>query len=591
MEEDFISGVNSKQEAMEFKRAEPESTEVYYDDSKEKWFIRRKKGSVIKVLKSIRIQRNIGGAIPTGWDPKKYGISKDLIQQVDPISIYNIVSTCEAFLTAGMEPFELYKYLHPREVGSTVGSGMGGMLKLKHMYTDYLLDKKRQSDVLQEALINVNSSWVISSLLGSIGPIQSPVAACATAGISLDMGLNLIHNGKAKFLLTGAFDDMDLEGYIGFGDMNATANTDLMLEKGIQAERVCRPNDRRRGGFVEAQGGGILMIASGDLVLKMGLPVYGIIPYTSTHSDGISPSIPAPGLGIASTAAKSNNLLEEELRNYLSAGLSQENSLEQVLELNKKIKDKINSKEFEHLFEGETLDKIKRILLGYINQDFYLNDRRLSPLESALAVYGLSADDITLVYKHDTSTQANDYNENKLHFNIQSNIGRSKLNPLLVVSQKRLTGHSKGGAAVFQSIGLLQSMIEGKVSGNINLEDVDTRMNEFPAICFTDETIDVGKHTIKAGLVTSLGFGHVGMIGLFLHPNFYLASLNKEQKNLYLQRRKKREKYTIYRSNEYKVNLGKPLYERKMKPPFDESQELEIFTDSARRIKDNIDSY
>ena len=172
---------------------------------KEKWFIKRKKGSVVKVLRSIRLERAIGGIIPDGWDPKKYGISKDLIQQVDPITIFNIVSTCEAFLSSGMEPFELYKYLHPREVGSTIGSGMGGMLKFKNMYTDYLLDNKRQHDVLQEALINVSSAWVISSLLGSTGPIQSPVAACATSGLSLDMGVNLINSWKGKIFINRCF--------------------------------------------------------------------------------------------------------------------------------------------------------------------------------------------------------------------------------------------------------------------------------------------------------------------------------------------------------------------------------------------------
>ena len=370
--------------------------------------------------------------------------------------------------------------------------------------------------------------------------------------------------------------------------MNATANTDDMFAKGMEPNNVCRPNDKRRNGFVEAQGGGVIMIATGDLVLQMGLPVYGIVAHTSSHSDGIHPSIPAPGLGVASVAAKTDSLLEEELRNYLSGGLdSKEDTFKEILNLKEEIKSEINSSKFDELFSKESVSKkLKKVLLSYVNQDFYQNDRRLSPLESVLSIYGLTADDIMLVYKHDTSTQANDYNENKLHYTIQSKIGRDKSNPLMVVSQKSLTGHSKGGAGVFQIIGLLQTMEEGKIAGNYSLEDVDIRMNEFPTMCFSDETIEVGKHKIKAGLMTTLGFGHVGIIGLFLHSDVYFACLNQVQRDKYFEKRKLREKYTIYRSHEFKVNLEKPLYVRKMKPPFDSSDELNIFTDSSRRMKD-----
>ncbi|SKV55861.1 fatty acid synthase Fas [Mycobacteroides abscessus subsp. abscessus] len=39
--------------------------------------------------------------------------------------------------------------------------------------------------------------------------------------------------------------------------MAATADTEMMRAKGIADKRFSRANDRRRLGFVEAQGGGI----------------------------------------------------------------------------------------------------------------------------------------------------------------------------------------------------------------------------------------------------------------------------------------------------------------------------------------------
>ena len=78
-----------------------------------------------------------------------------------------------------------------------------------------------------------------------------------------------------------------------------------------------------------------------------------------------------------------------------------------------------------------------------------------SPLARALAKLGVGADDIAVVSKHDTSTLANDPNETELHERLADALGRSEGAPLFVVSQKSLTGHAKGGAAVFQMMGTL----------------------------------------------------------------------------------------------------------------------------------------
>jgi 3-oxoacyl-(acyl-carrier-protein) synthase len=34
------------------------------------------------------------------------------------------------------DPYELYKYMHPSEVGTCIGSGMGGMESLSAMFRD-----------------------------------------------------------------------------------------------------------------------------------------------------------------------------------------------------------------------------------------------------------------------------------------------------------------------------------------------------------------------------------------------------------------------------------------------------------------------
>ncbi|PJZ50227.1 type I polyketide synthase [Leptospira saintgironsiae] len=516
LEEDFFIPVSNSKEAEEFKKAEPEATEIYHDSEKDKWFVRRKKGSTIKARKASDFNRKVAGQIPKGWDPAKYGLTKDLTAQVDPITVYNLYCTCEAFLRSGMEPMELYRFLHPGLVGSTVGSGMGGMGKLKRMFHDFLLGKERQHDALQESLINVTTAWALTSYVGGYGPVQTPVAACATAGISLEMAASLIKEGKAGFMLAGAFDDFAMESLVGFGDMQATASSVEMLEQGIDPKGMCRPNDIRRGGFVEAQGGGVVLLARADLALEAGLPIYGILAYAGSKTDGIQASIPAPGLGLLSLGAES--------------------------------------------------------------------EKEKSPLRNALSSFGLTADDIGVAYKHDTSTKANDKNENKLLYNLLSKLGRSPGNLLPVVSQKSLTGHSKGGAAAWQTIGILQTLEEGIVTGNRNLEEVDPDMNDYEFITFTDESIPFGKHNIKAGMLTTLGFGHVGALCLFVHSDYFLAALTPEQRETYLKLRRKREITNRNRYHEIRMGIGKPMYERHTKSYFQE-EEIGILLDANYRSK------
>ena len=122
-----------------------------------------------------------------------------------------------------------------------------------------------------------------------------PVAACATTAVSVEEGVDKIRLGKAEFVVAGGFDDLGTEGIIGFADMSATADTGAMLAKGIDERRVSRANDRRRGGFVESQGGGTLLLARGDVAARMGLPVLGVVAYASSFADGVHTSIPAPG--------------------------------------------------------------------------------------------------------------------------------------------------------------------------------------------------------------------------------------------------------------------------------------------------------
>lgn len=454
LDQDLTFNVGSREEALTYVDSEPELTFASFDEAAGEWKVTRKAGSAIRVPRRMAMTRFVGGQVPKDFDPAVWGIPADMVDNLDTVALWNIVCTVDAFLSAGFTPAELLASVHPARVSSTQGTGMGGMESLRGIYVDRILAEPRANDVLQEALPNVVAAHVMQSYVGGYGQMIHPVAACATAAVSVEEALDKIRIGKSDFVVAGGFDALSVEGITGFGDMAATADSAEMEGKGIEHRFFSRANDRRRGGFIESEGGGTVLLARGSLAADLGLPVLGVIGFAESFADGAHTSIPAPGLGALGAA-----------------------------------RDGVESR-----------------------------------LAVALRSVGVSADEISIISKHDTSTNANDPNESDLHERIASAIGRADGNPMYVISQKSLTGHAKGGAAAFQMIGLTQVLRSGLVPANRALDCVDPVLSKHSHLVWLRKPLDLRAKAPKAGLVTSLGFGHVSALVAIVHPDaFYEA--------------------------------------------------------------------
>ncbi|MCW1957767.1 MAG: 3-oxoacyl-ACP synthase, partial [Mycobacterium sp.] len=297
LDKDFTFVVSSEADARAFESADPEHTVVRPVGDAGDWEVIRKAGTEIRVPRKAKLSRTVGAQIPTGFDPTVWGISADMAASVDRVALWNMVATVDAFLSSGFTPAELMRWVHPTMVASTQGTGIGGLTSMQTMFHGNLLGTPKPNDILQEVLPNVVAAHVMQSYVGGYGAMVHPVGACATAAVSVEEGVDKIRLGKAELVVAGGFDDMTEDAITGFGDMAATADTEMMRARGISDARFSRANDRRRLGFLEAQGGGTVLLARGDLALKMGLPVLAVVAYAQSFADGVHTSIPAPGLG------------------------------------------------------------------------------------------------------------------------------------------------------------------------------------------------------------------------------------------------------------------------------------------------------
>ncbi|MGO1472427.1 MAG: fatty acid synthase subunit beta domain-containing protein [Flaviflexus sp.] len=455
LDKDITFSVDSEEAAKSYVEADPAFTEAHEVDGE--WQVTRKQGARSRMPRRAAMARKVGGQFPTDFDPTRWGIPTSMVESIDRIAVWNLVSAVDAYLSAGFSPAEILQAVHPSDVAMTQGTGFGGMTSMRKLFLDRFLAEDIPSDILQETLPNVVAAHTMQSYIGGYGSMIHPIGACATAAVSVEEGVDKIATDKADFVVAGAIDDISVESIAGFASMNATADSDAMAAKGINERFYSRANDRRRAGFVESQGGGTILLARGSVAAEMGLPVYAVVGFAQSYADGAHTSIPAPGLGA------------------LAAG----------------------------------------------------RGRKASRLVKNLADLGVTVDEISVVSKHDTSTNANDPNESDLHTRLAEAMGRTEGNPLLVVSQKTLTGHAKGGAAVFQAAGLADIFRTGKVPANKALDCVDPALQTSPGLVWLREPLQLPT-TVKAGLLTSLGFGHVSALVALVHPAAFEQAVRQE---------------------------------------------------------------
>lgn len=454
LDRDVTFTVASESEARDYETADPDKTTVRNHDGE--WTVTRHAGAKAAMPRKATLTRTVAGQMPDNFNPANWGIPAQMVDNMDRIAVWNLVTAVDAYISAGFTPAEILRAVHPATVASTQGTGIGGMESLHKVFVSRFLGHERQSDILQESLPNVVAAHVMQSLVGGYGSMIHPVAACATAAVSVEEAVDKIALGKADFVVAGGIDDVQVESLEGFGNMNATADTETMRAKGIADRFISRANDRRRGGFLEAEGGGTVLIVRASLALELGLPVHAVIAYADSFGDGAHTSIPAPGLGVLAAARG-----------------------------------------------GER-----------------------SRLATNLAALGLSPDDVTVLSKHDTSTNANDPNESELHSLLWPAIGRDPRAPMYVISQKTLTGHAKAGAALFQMGGLIDVLRTGALPPNAALDCVDPLLApKATNLVWLRAPLELGAGRVKAAALTSLGFGHVGALVVLAHPGVFEAAV------------------------------------------------------------------
>jgi fatty acid synthase len=138
-------------------------------------------------------------------------------------------------------------------------------------------------------------------------------------------------------------------------------------------------------------------------------------------------------------------------------------------------------------------------------------------------------------------------------------------------------------------MGLCQILRDGVIPPNRSLDCVDDELAGASHFVWLRDSLRLGeKFPLKAGLVTSLGFGHVSGLVALVHPQAFLAALSPEERQDYKERAGARV-LAGQRRLASAIAGGRPMYERPADRRFshdapEKRQEAEMLLDPAARL-------
>lgn len=200
-----------------------------------------------------------------GFRPEAVLPVKEL-RHMDRYAQFAVVAALEAARDAGLE---LAGGLGPR-AGVVFGAGSGGYHILEEQHA-LALSKgpRRLSPFFLTNILPDAASGYIAILTGAMGPNMAVVSACATGAAAIGEAGEIIRRGDADLMVAGGAEaPLTPLLYAGFAALRALATA------GDDPSAACKPFDRRRDGFVVAEGAGAVVLESYERAQARGAQPY-----------------------------------------------------------------------------------------------------------------------------------------------------------------------------------------------------------------------------------------------------------------------------------------------------------------------------
>lgn len=220
-------------------------------------------------------QHRVADFDPTDWfdNPKE-------ARRTDRFAQFAVAAAAQALEQSGDPGGD------PTRRGVWVGTGVGGLVTVEEqIIVRHEKGDRRVSPFLVPMMMPNAAAAAISMKYGWQGPCETTTTACAAGTHSIGNGARLIATGRCDSVIAGSAEAaMTPTGIAGFTNMTATSSSG-----------VSRPFDRRRDGFVMAEGGAVLVLEEWDAAERRGATILAEVLGSASTADAHHITAPSPG--------------------------------------------------------------------------------------------------------------------------------------------------------------------------------------------------------------------------------------------------------------------------------------------------------
>lgn len=220
-----------------------------------------------------------------GFDPRDF-INHKEARRMSRASQFAVAVLRMALADAGLSALP-----DPERSGVVMGTAVGGFEKADEGLQIYREKGFARANpfALTSSLANMPSHYV-SLEAQALGPINTPVAACAAGTQAIGDAAEVIRRGSADLMLAGGVEALIHEGGVaGFAAMRA-----LPINYNDAPDKASRPFDAKREGFILSEGAGLVVLERIDHALARGARIYAEVAGYASSSDAHHMAIPDP---------------------------------------------------------------------------------------------------------------------------------------------------------------------------------------------------------------------------------------------------------------------------------------------------------
>lgn len=221
-----------------------------------------------------------------GFDPLRH-VNKKELRRYDDFIVYALAASDMAMESASLTIRDEWRHRAGVVIGSAIG-GLSTMEKAKENLTAGGPRKMSPFDI-PAALANLAAGHV-SIRYGLKGPIDCPVAACASGTYGIGTAFRIIQSGYADVMIAGGVDAAITPLAVGgFNAMRALST------RNDRPQEASRPFDRDRDGFIIAEGCTLLVLEEMTTALERGAKILAEVAGYAVTSDAFHMAAPPPG--------------------------------------------------------------------------------------------------------------------------------------------------------------------------------------------------------------------------------------------------------------------------------------------------------